>query len=59
MSGFHDPLYIIFNNHVFTPGANFKPGQINGYESNLPATYEIDYVRLYQGTETNSQLWTK
>lgn len=59
MSGFHDPLYIIFNNHVFTPGANFKPGQINGYESNLPATYEIDYVRLYQGTETNSKLWTK
>ena len=59
MSGFNDPLYIIFNNHVFTENYSFQPNLITGNESNLPATYEIDYVRLYQGTETNTQLWTK
>lgn len=59
MSGFNDPLYIIFNNHIFTENANYKPNTITGYESNLPATYEIDYVRLYQGTENDTQLWTK
>lgn len=60
MSGFNDPLYIIFNNHIFTENATWKPHTITGSEStSLPATYEIDYVRLYQGTESNTQLWTK
>jgi beta-glucanase (GH16 family) len=60
MSGFNDPLYIIFNNHIFTENASWKPHTITGSEAtSLPATYSIDYVRLYQGTETNTQLWTK
>jgi beta-glucanase (GH16 family) len=59
MSGFHDPLYVIFNNHVFTEQASWKPHTITGYESNVPAHYDIDYFRLYQASDAGTALWTK
>jgi len=60
MTGFHDPRYIIFNNHVFSPNSRFKPNCIEGYEENLPANYDIDYFRLYQDkTVANTNVWTK
>lgn len=60
MSGFHDPLYVIFNNHIFTEHASYKPNTITGYESsNLPAHYDIDYFRLYQTSDSGTELYTK
>ncbi len=60
MTGFHDPRYIIFNNHVFSPNSSFKPNLITGHEENLPANYDIDYFRLYQDpTVENSAVWSK
>lgn len=60
MTGFHDPRYIIFNNHVFSPNSKFKPNLITGNEENLPANYDIDYFRLYQDkTVANTNVWTK
>lgn len=49
MSGFDQPIYLIFNNHLFTGSSDWKPYsgcEINS--DNLPAEYVIDYVRLYQ-----------
>ena len=52
MGGFHVPCYVILNNFIFTPLANWKP---NGDASLVdertvyPVTYTIDYIRLYQG----------
>ena len=63
MSGFDDPLYIVFNNHLFTQNSDWKPTSTNvisSYEQNLPATLEIDYVRVYrQNDNANTQIWTK
>ena len=60
MTGFHDPRYIIFNNHVFSPNSKFKPNCIEGYEENLPANYDIDYFRLYQDSSVSgAAVWTK
>ncbi len=50
MSGFHDPQFIIFNNHLFTD-------TITGNESLLPSEYEIEYFRLYQ-KKGEGRLWT-
>jgi beta-glucanase (GH16 family) len=49
MKGFQDPLFLIFNNHVFTPEYDFQPSLITGLEKeNLPADYEIEWLRVYQ-----------
>lgn len=48
MRGFHDPQYIIFNNHLFTDKASYKPNLIEGNEGVLPSEYIIEYFRLYQ-----------
>ncbi len=60
MSGFHDPLYVIFNNHIFTENASWRPSNnvITGSESNLPAHYDIDYFRLYQASDSGTALYT-
>ena len=59
MSGFQDPLFIIFNNHLFTDASSYKPNLINGNEGVLPAAYEIDWFRVYQSDEVEgSQIWT-
>lgn len=47
MSCFHDPLYIIFNNFLFTAGSAWKPSLVD--ETTVyPIEYRIDWVRLYQ-----------
>ncbi len=55
MRGFHEPLNIIFNNHLFVSTGDYIPDYIpgvptliNGCEENLPSVYEIEYFRLYQ-----------
>lgn len=60
MQGFHDPSYLMFNNHVFSDDSSFRPNVITNNVDVLPAEYFIDYFRLYQKpgegriyTETN------
>ncbi len=60
MSGFQDPMFFIFNNHLFSPESSYKPNVITDNESIIPAHYEIDYFRLYQTDSiANSNIWTK
>ncbi len=47
MSCFHDPLYIIFNNFLFTEGSSWKPSLVSD-KTDFPIEYHIDWVRLYQ-----------
>ena len=46
MEGFHDPITILINNHLFTETSPFKTSIIS--EEQLPVKYYIDYIRLYQ-----------
>ena len=48
MSHFHDPIFILFNNHVFAHDSSYKPNVINNNLTGLPAEYFIDWFRLYQ-----------
>ncbi|MBO5358095.1 MAG: glycoside hydrolase family 16 protein [Clostridia bacterium] len=60
MGGFDTPIYLIFNNHLFTQSSSYKP--YDGCEvraADLPAEYVIDWVRLYQKNDGVSQLYTK
>ena len=57
MKGFHDPQYLIFNNHVFAEDASFKPNLIENNEKALPSSYCIDYFRLYQ-KPGEGKIWT-
>lgn len=57
MTGFHDPEFVMFNNHVFTPASSFKPNLITGNEKVLPANYDIDYFRLYQKNDGKSKIY--
>lgn len=60
VSGFNDPMFFIFNNHLFSPESSFKPNLITDNESIIPSHYEIDYFRLYQSESIpNSEIWTK
>lgn len=57
MGGFDAPIYLIFNNHLFTESSSYKP--YSGCEVHapiLPAEYAIDWVRLYQKNDGKSQL---
>ena len=45
---FHDPLYIILNNHLFTERAWWCPDGYAVYTTDLPMEYDIDWIRLYQ-----------
>lgn len=49
MQGFHDPLYVIFNNHIFTEHSPWHPqgSEVDG-RSVFPMEYWIDWIRLYQ-----------
>ena len=47
MTCFHDPLYVIFNNFLFTEGSSWKPSLVTP-ETVYPIEYRIDWVRLYQ-----------
>lgn len=47
MQGFRDPVYIIFNNFLFTENSSWKLPPVND-KTRWPITYKIDWVRLYQ-----------
>lgn len=47
MQGFHDPVYIIFNNFIFTENSSWKNPPVNS-KTDWPITYKIDWIRLYQ-----------
>lgn len=52
MSGFHDSVYILFNNHIFTKNSSWIPDDSAVDSSTIfPIHYWIDYVRLYQNNE--------
>lgn len=58
-SGFDTTMNILFNNHLFTESSSYIPSDgntIENYADNLPAEYDIDYVRLYQKNDGNSRL---
>ena len=58
MGGFDAPIYLIFNNHLFTESSSYKP--YSGCEVHapvLPAEYAIDWVRLYQKNDGKSKLY--
>lgn len=57
MSGFHDPQFIIFNNHLFLEDSSWRPNTIIGNEGLLPSEYFIEYFRLYQ-KKGEGKLWT-
>lgn len=49
MEAFHDPMYIIINNHLFSPDTYWHPYE--GSEvlpTDLPMQYDVDWIRLYQ-----------
>ena len=48
MSGFHDPQYLIFNNHIFHPEISTACISITAVPDSLPAAHYVDYVRIYQ-----------
>lgn len=47
MQGFNDPVYIIFNNFIFTENSSWKNPPVNE-KTEWPITYKIDWIRLYQ-----------
>ena len=58
-TGFDTTLNILINNHLFTSSSSYKTDKnniIEKYESNLPAEYDIEYVRLYQKNDGLSKL---
>ncbi len=58
-SGFDTTMNILFNNHLFTNSSTYKTSDenvIENYGDNLPAEYDIDYVRLYQKNDGVSKL---
>ena len=48
MSGFHDPIYILFNFHLYTEDFQSDKALIENNLDNLPADFDIDWIRLYQ-----------
>lgn len=58
-TGFNTTMNILFNNHLFTESSSYSPSESNiieNYEGNLPAEFDIDYVRLYQKNDGKSVL---
>ena len=48
MSHFHDPIFLMFNNHLMAHDSSFKANVINNNLEGLPAEYFIDWFRVYQ-----------
>ena len=61
MQGFHDPMYLIINNHIITEsysstdGGSWAQGREVGSDFS-ESVYDIDYVRLYQKNDGSSQI---
>ena len=47
-ASFHDPQYLIFNNHLFHPEVSTACKSITTAPQSLPACHYVDYIRLYQ-----------
>lgn len=47
MEGFHDPLFVIFNNFLFTDASEWQPTRLSS-KTEYPISYYIDWIRLYQ-----------
>lgn len=49
MQGFQDPLFVIFNNFLFTAGSSWLPDGTDVLDSTeFPIEYSIEWIRLYQ-----------
>lgn len=48
MLGFRDPMYLIFNNYIYTDSYKDGPGMEATEASHFPIHYYVDWVRLYQ-----------
>lgn len=45
--GFHEPLFLMFNNHVFADDMSYYENLVSDH-SKLPFCYYIDWIRVYQ-----------
>ena len=57
MQGFHEPSYLMFNNHVFSEDSSFKPNTVTYNVDMLPAEYFIDWYRVYQKKDGKSKIY--
>ena len=57
MRGFHDPMFLMFNNHVTSYDASFDVGMIDENIDKLPSEFCIDYFRLYQKNDGKSKIF--
>lgn len=57
MTGFHDPEFVMFNNHITSTDADYQVGLIEDDIDLLPSQYYIDYFRLYQTKNEKSELY--
>ena len=48
MSGFNDPMFLMFNNHLITEDSWQTGYTVENSNEQLPSCYYIDYIRLYQ-----------
>ena len=48
MSCFHDPQYLIFNNHLFDEGVSTASTSITAFPDFTSATYSIEYCRVFR-----------
>lgn len=48
MSHFHDPIHLIFNNHLMANDSSLKETVIDQDKTKLPGEYFIDWIRVYQ-----------
>lgn len=48
MSCFHDPQYLIFNNHLFDEGVSTASTSVTEFPEFTSATYSIEYCRVFK-----------
>ena len=48
MSCFHDPQYLIFNNHLFDEGVSTANTSVTAFPEFTSATYSIEYCRVFK-----------
>lgn len=54
ISGFHEPVYILLNNEMFTEKSDWLPeGFAVTPDDPMPIDYYVDWIRLYQNSETD------
>lgn len=59
MKGFHDPQFLMFNNHLFNEKSDWRPSGnlIENNEKMLPACYDIEYFRVFQKNDGKSKIY--